>query len=441
MTTTEEIELNRGEDRRTQQRSFFGRLVRALISGLLPIIIIAAGAAGAYWFIFTSPGMPERPPRAMAALVTVIDVTPTTEQVTVEAMGTVVPARETVIMPQVSGQIVNLSPEFMIGGRFNRDDVLLGIEKRDYELALEGRRSEVARAEYDVKVEEGQQIIARSELKATGLEVEAGASRDLMLRKPHLKRVRAALAAARANLEKAQLDLDRTVIRSPFNAVVTQQHVDLGTQATPQTKLVTLVGTDAYWVKVSLPVEKLAWVQVPRRIGETGSAVRVRQTGLGPEDVRAGHVLRSLADMETQGRLANLLVEVRDPLDLERDGPARPPLLLGAYVHVTMDGRTLRNVVAVPRRAVREGNRVWIMTPEETLEIRDVDIVWRDRERALVAGGLSDGERVVTSAIPTPVHGMRLRTAKGPRAGAPETAPEPMKEGARTTPSAKGTHP
>lgn len=430
MTTTKESELetriSRGDDGPEPRRSPAMRLLRALIGGLLPIVVVAGGAAGAYWFFVTRPGMPERPPQRTAALVTVIQVTPVTEQVTVEAMGTVVPARETVIMPQVSGQIVDLGPEFMIGGRFRKNDVLLNIEKRDYELALEGRRSEVVRAEYDVKVEEGQQIIARLELKATGLEAESGASRDLMLRKPHLKRVRAALAAARANLEKAKLDLERTVIRAPFNAVVTHQHVDLGTQATPQTPLVTLVGTDVYWVKVSLPVEKLAWVRTPRRIGEAGAAVQVRQTGLGPEDVRAGHVLRSLADMETQGRLANLLVEVRDPLDLMRDGPARPPLLLGAYVHVAMDGRTLQNVVAVPRRAVREGNRVWIMTPEETLEIREVDIAWRDRERALVAKGLSAGERVVTSAIPTPVHGMQLRTAEGSRAGAP---------------AAKGKHP
>jgi RND family efflux transporter MFP subunit len=387
---------------------------RILIGMVLPVLLLLGGAAGAYWLVITRPGTPERPPRPVASLVTVTPVEPATEQVTVEAMGTVVPARETVIMPQVSGRIEWISPEFMIGGRFQQGQEMLRIEKRDYELALEQRRSDVARAEYDVKLEEGQQIIARAELNATGLAVESEASRELMLRKPHLKRFQAALAAARASLEAAELDLERTAVRAPFNAVVTEQLVDVGTQVSTQTRLVTLVGTDAYWVKVSLPVEKLAWIQVPGAPGEVGARAQVRQAGLGPEDVRTGRVLRSLASLETEGRLANLLVEVKNPLDLDRPAESsRPPLLLGAYVQVAIEGRTLSDVVAVPRRAVHEGNLLWIMTPEDTLEIRPVDIVWRDRDRALVAQGLAAGERVVTSAIPTPVNGLRLRVAGG----------------------------
>ena len=422
MTTTEKFELKkvtsladeiREELDGTRPGAPAPRWRRILIGMVLPVLLVAGGAAGAYWFVITRPGMPERPPRPSYALVTVTAVTPTTRQVMVEAMGTVVPARESVIMPQVSGQIVWLAPEFMVGGRFQTGEEMLRIEKRDYELALEQRRSDVARAEYEVKLEEGQQIIARAELTATGLAVESEASRELMLRIPHLKRFKAAVAAARASLENAELDLKRTVVRAPFNAVVTDQLVDLGTQASTQTRLVTLVGTDEYWVKVSLPLEKLAWIQVPQGPGEEGAVAKVRQAGLGPEDMRTGRVLRSLASMETEGRLANLLVEVKNPLDLGRPaGTPRPPLLLGAYVQVAIEGRTLQNVVAVPRRAVHEGNRLWVMTPENTLDIREVDIVWRDREYALVARGLAAGERVVTSAIPTPVTGMRLRVAK-----------------------------
>jgi RND family efflux transporter MFP subunit len=413
-TTRHEVERPEGPPA-TGRTGAPGRWRRILIGVVLPPLVVLGGAAGAYRFVSTRPGMPERPPRPSSTLVTVTPVTPTTERVTVEAMGTVVPARETVLMPQVSGRIVWLSPEFLIGGRFRKDEEMLRLEKRDYELAVEQRRADVARAECDVKLEEGQQIIAKAELDVTGLAAESEASRDLILRKPHLKRVQAALAAAQASLEDARLDLERTVVRAPFNAVVTGQHVDLGTQASPQTRLVTLVGTDAYWVKVSLPVEKLAWIRVPRRPGEEGAAAEVRQAGLGVRDVRPGRVIRSLAQMETAGRLANLLVEVKDPLDLGAAGTSRPPLLLGAYVEVAIEGRTLENVVALPRGAVREGKRAWIMTPENTLAIREIDVVWRDRERVLVAGGLAAGERVVTSAIPTPVNGMRLRVVGGAR--------------------------
>jgi hypothetical protein len=202
------------------------------------------------------------------------------------------------------------------------------------------------------------------------------------------------------------------VIRAPFNAVVAAKHVDLGTLATPQTRLCTLVGTDEYWVKVSLPVERLAWIRRPQRAGEEGSAARVRQAGLTDADAREGRVVRGLAEVETSGRMARVLVSVKDPLGLAAGDDTRPPLLIGAFVHVSIEGRTLEGVFSLPRSAVREGSRAWVMTEDDTLDIRDVEIAWRDRDRALVAAGLHAGDRLVVGNIATPVQGMRLRLSQ-----------------------------
>ena len=393
------------------------RVLRFAISSLLPLIVIALGAYGAMKLINSREKVPERPRASIATLVTIETASHVSTRVHVDAMGTVMAARETMLMPQVTGRIEKLSPDFQIGGLFKSGEELLRIERQDYELALEQRKGDLARAEYEVSVEKGFKIIAKSELEVTGLRAEDPSSHDLLLRKPHLKKVKASLEAAKAMVKDAQLDIERTTIRAPFNAVVARKDVDLGTLATPQARLCTLVGTDEYWVKVSLPVEQLAWIKLPRRAGEEGSTARVRQAGLAAADSRDGTVVRSLAEVETTGRMASVLVSVQDPLGLTGNRDPRTPLLIGAFVHVRIAGRELEDVFALPRHAIREGSRVWVMREDDTLDIREVKIVWRDRDRALIDNGLQVGERIVVGNIATPVQGMKLRVNAARSAG------------------------
>ena len=80
------------------------------------------------------------------------------------------------------------------------------------------------------------------------------------------------VTAARAALEKSRLDLSRTTLTAPFDCVVTSENVDLGALVTPQTQLATLVGTDEYWVRVTIPVSQLRWIHIPSQ--RTKSALR-----------------------------------------------------------------------------------------------------------------------------------------------------------------------
>jgi RND family efflux transporter MFP subunit len=239
-----------------------------------------------------------------------------------------------------------------------------------------------------------------------------GAAKELTLRNPHIENTKAALEAAKSGLERARLNVRRTEIKAPFNGMVRSESVEIGQLVTPQSRLATFVGTDGFWVQISVPVEKLEWIDIPGLGAEKGSVVTVmHQAGLGTKIERSGRVIRLLGDLDSRGRMAQLIVSVEDPLGLKtkKGELSSKPLFLGSYVTVHIPGREIENVFEVPRTALRDGNKVWLMDGEGRLVIRRVQVIWRESEVVYVQSGVYPEDRVVTSRIPTPVAGMRLR--------------------------------
>jgi RND family efflux transporter MFP subunit len=334
------------------------------------------------------------------------------------------------LQPQVTGQVVELDPRLGRGGRFREGEVILTIDPRDYELAVRQARAAVERAEFDLRVERGRQTIAQHEWEmleeTTSL---SRADRDLALRKPHLKNAQAALDAAKSSLEQAELSLERTVIRAPFNCLILRDMVDIGQLVNPQAQIAEIVGTDTAEVEVAVPVDRLHLIAVAGDDGSRGSKAHViYAAGPGGNVEKEGHVLSICGDVDPAGRMACLLVEVADPFCLEESNPGTP-LLQGTYVRVEIEGPLMRDVFVVPREAVREGGQVWVMDEDERLEVRDVSIAWRREDDVVIDEGLAAGDRVVTSLLPTPIPGMALRSPAAGDTAAPE--PAAAGEGAR----------
>ena len=389
------------------------RFARKAAPILLPLVVVAFGAAGAAALVATKPKPKRRKPPKNITLVRVQPVRRSAHRVVVRAMGTVTPAREITLQPQVGGRVVNISPELMPGGRFATGHTIVQIERRDYELAVAQRKADVARAEMNYRVELGRQEIAKREWALHEKSREASAlDLELALRKPHLAQTQAAVAAAEAALAQAELDLSRTTIKAPFNAIVVRKQVDLGSEVTPQTPLATLAGMDEYWVQVSIPADRVGWLKIPKQNGDKRSKAYVRMSTDPKSAARAGYVARLLSDLGTEGRMARVLVVVKDPLGLEAQSDDLPPLLLGAYVQASIEGRGLSHVVAIPRVALRGADRLWLMSEKNKLVIRKVEVAWRDRDVVLVRSGLSDGELLVVSDISAPVDGLDIRSAE-----------------------------
>jgi len=377
---------------------------------LLCSAILGAGIAGASYLNKTAPKARKRKPPRMDPLVRVEMVQQANERAIVRAMGTVVPALEMVLKSRVSGEIISTHPEFIEGGFLKNGTKVLQIDPQDYELAVEQKRSQVVNARYALKLELGHQEVAQREWELLkGDKPAKDMDLELALRKPHLEKARAELVAAEADLKQAELNLARTAIRAPFNAIVRNKHVELGSQVSTQDVLAELVGTDEYWIQVSIPVDRLKWITIPTKMGESGSGVRIIYgTGSVSTFERRGRVIKLLGDLDEEGRMARVLVSVKDPLDQQGKETKGPPLLIGDYVRVEIEGRELKDVFKIPRTALRDNSKIWIERGDGLLHIRQVEVVWRDPQYIFLRDGLKEGERLIVSDLATPVEGMAV---------------------------------
>jgi len=380
---------------------------KRILKIVLPAIIIVAGVAAAFYLKNTGPKSKKQPPVKLAPFVQVKPLFPANHIVILNAMGTVVPAREVELKSRVTGEVIDISPEFIEGGLLKAGSLVLQIDTEDYKLALIQKEKALANANYSLKLELGRQEVAKREWELLNGDKDADDREvELALRKPHLEKARAELNAARAELKKAHLDLSRTKIKAPFNSMVRSRLVNLGSQVTPQERLAELVGSDSYWIQTSVPVDRLSWIQIPRSQGDPATRARIIYAQ-GYE--RTGTVIRLMGDLSPEGRMARVLIEVEDPLGLKNSKNDQPPLLIDDYVRVEIEGKKLENVYKIPRTAFRDNAFIWIAGENSTLEIKEVHPVYRDAGVVLIDNAIKPGDCLIISDLPAPIDGMPIQ--------------------------------
>ncbi len=395
-----------------QKASFALRVATILV----PALICLAGVGVAAVFVATRPHAGRTAHEERGVPVRATPVEPSTQPVRVRAHGTVVAAQKVTLQPELNGRIVWMSDDLVPGGRVHAGDTLIRIDPRDYRAQVEQSRAQVEQSRLGIAEEQSRAVIAEREWEL--LRRQHGGSesgRELALREPHLRTAEAQLRAARSSMRQARTNLSRTTLDAPFDAFVESENADLGQLVGPTSQLATLVGTDRFWVQVSIPMERLAWIQVPGVNGENGSPARVLQeVGEDGAIVREGRVVRLLGDLDPVGRMARVLVAIDDPLGLHRDTAAAPgdpsslPILLGAFVRVEIEAGELSDVYEIPRTALHAGDVVHLLGEEDRLALREVDVVWR-RARTVLVRGLHPGDLLIQTRVPTPVEGTQLR--------------------------------
>ncbi len=383
--------------------------MKRVVKVVLSILLLAAAVLFAARLIKTKPQAGRAPRIVKPPIVKVITVTSGAERIDVTGMGTVIPARLLTVQPEISGRVIGYHQGLTPGGRVAAGEEIVSIDARDYELALAQQRANVERARVEMRLEAGRRSLAEAEWKLFEGDVpftEEG--RYLALRKPQQRNAEISLESATSGLKKAALNVERTRIVAPFNALVIDEAVEMGQLITPQSRLATLAGTDQFWVRVAIPPERIDWVRFESGEGSPGSRAVITQETSGEARItREGRVLRLLGDLGSAGRMARVIVAVDDPLDTRRG--ERLPLLLGSYVRVEIEGKEFQGVFTLPRAALREGSRIWILDGQSRLRIMEAEILWKTGESAYVRNPLSDGDRVIVSRLQTAVEGMELR--------------------------------
>ncbi|NIO28572.1 MAG: efflux RND transporter periplasmic adaptor subunit [Candidatus Latescibacteria bacterium] len=378
---------------------------------ILPIGILLVGALIAVVMIKSRAPVKTRPSSEYAPLVRVVETQPGTHQLVVRTHGTVTPRTESSLVSEVSGQVVDIAPSFASGGFFEKGDVLLKIDPRDYELAVITARGQVAQARVRLETEEAQARVAREEWKELG----NGENSPLATRELQVQEARAALAAAEAALERAQRNLKRTRIRAPFAGRVREKNVDVGQYVLPGIPVATIYAVDFAEVRLPIPDAELAFLDLPvdyhnSSSSSAGPQVRLYADFAGERRMWQGQIVRVEGEIDPVSRMVHAVAQIDDPYGRDHSDKQQP-LAVGLFVEAEIIGREVDNAVLLPRNALRANNTVLVVDDNDRLRFRSVDVLRIDRESVIIGSGLDRGERVCISNLQAVTDGMKVRTS------------------------------
>lgn len=377
---------------------------------ILPFLIIVVALVLTFALIKSRKAPTPHETSYLGPLVEVAELVKSSRQVVVSGTGTVQPRYEVDITPQVKGRVSEISPQMVAGGNFRKGELLFAIEDVDYQLAISLAHSSLAQAELELMRNENLAELARKEWHALNPEAAAEPN-PLVVYEPQLKSARAQRDAAQANVAQAELNLQRTRIVAPFNGYVRSEQVEISQFLNAGSPVAKIAGTDQTEIVVPLPLDELAWLQVPRNgASQEGSLATIELVSGGRTFTWQGVITRALGDIDPRNRMARVVVTVAEPFSRDTKGTRLlNNLLPGMFVEVHLQGEELAEVVSVPRGALHDNDSVWIVDDENRLHIRVVDIIRRERDEVLVRSGLDAGEKIVLTNLSGASEGMLLR--------------------------------
>jgi RND family efflux transporter MFP subunit len=398
---------------------------------LRPLLILGAAALVILILFLGRRSPEERPQQNAAPLVRVSTATAAPFQFTVSANGSVSPRTESDLIPQVSGEIIEMSPSLVAGGFFEAGDLLTRIDAADYRVDREAARAQVARARSEhgrTKKELDRQRRLAGQSIASESRIDDAEN--------EFKISEASLREAEARLERAERDLDRTSIRAPYRGRVRSEQVDVGQFVTRGTAIARIYAVDYAEIRLPLPDRELAFLDViPLGTGgveseggaaPNGARVHLKADFAGASHQWEGQLVRTEAELDPRSRMVHLVARVADPFGLETERTA--PLAIGLFVDATIEGQKLDEAFVLPRDALRPGDQVYIVDPEGRIRFRKIELLRTERDRIIVGGGLQPGERVCTSPLDAALDGMQVRVvgAADPQGLADRLEPEPV---------------
>ena len=372
-----------------------------------PFAILFVTIAGAVLIARSGEDPVREEPVQAALLVDVVQPNIKKGAFTIRAQGTVSPRVQTSLVSEVSGKIISMSEDFVAGGVFAGDQVLARIDPSDYETALLAAEAELAAAQATLADEQARSDAAREDFRR--LYGDSREPTDLLLRLPQVARAKAAVQAQQASVERARRNLERTRITLPFNGMVRSRGANLGQYVTTGTNLGVAFSTDKAEVRLPVSESDLAFLDIP--LTESGSNIDRPVTLIGSVAGQPARwnarLVRTEGVVDSNTRLTYLVVVIEDPYGLEPDAD-KPALPMGTFVEAQIPGRDASGLVLLPAEALHDGNRVYLAGEDDELEIREVEIVRATPREVYVSGPLGADDRVIITAIPAPVPGLKL---------------------------------
>ncbi len=268
--------------------------------------------------------------------------------------GELTPHFELTLTAQVSGQITEISPSFEVGKVIKKGDWLVKLEQSQYLAAVKQAEKDLATAQLALLEQQRQAIQAKAEWLASGITGEPDSA--LVLRQPQLAEAQADIASAQATLQSAEKDLTNTVIKAPFDSVITNRSVALGSYLQTGSSVVSLNSTDR--LEVSVPMSNKDWLMLNDKDLTSHKAllknVETNQTW-------SARILRAQQHVDVDTRQRALILAIDKPLQQQQAAYA------GMFVAMTLDANTLDNLWKLPSSALSQRGEIWYVKADNTL--------------------------------------------------------------------------
>ena len=334
----------------------------------------------------------------------------------IESQGTVAARTRTALISEVSGRVLKVSRNFVVGGTFNKGDLLLELDPTDYEVALEQANANLISMNAQLTFEQARAVQAEKEWGMTGRPTEEAPL--LALRKPYLEEARANVLQAEAEVKQAKLKLSRASIRAPYTGMVAAKAVDIGQYVAVGAPLGETFAIDFAEVRLPLTKRDLSMMN-SFSSADKSSHLEVILRGSIDGNIKQwqAKLVRSEGVISEQNRAFYVVAQIDDPyLRLESDSQvARFPLFMGTFVTAIIGGKTIDNAFAIPRHALLEGSKVALVDAEQRLRFQTVEPIFGDDQFYYVSSGLENGDQLIISAMGVPIEGMKVSPDQEPR--------------------------
>ncbi len=376
-------------------------VLRKSLNYALPVAVVAAAILGAKLLGANKPA-----PRTQEATISmpVVDATrlqASSYPVIIRSQGTVQPTLANTLVPAVAGTVTDVNPVFVAGGVFKRGDVLLQIDPRDYEIALTQAQANLAQADAQLQEQQALAEQARAEWRSMG---RSGQPSSLTLREPQLAAASANRDAAQAQVQRAELDLERTRLIAPYDGMVSERQVDLGQFVARGAPVGSIHSLHAADIRLPLSNRQLTYLSLPDSAlqGDLPN-VELKASIGATEQLWFGSLIRA-EGIDAKTQQLNVIARVENPYT-----QGAQPLRAGQFVQAFIEGQVLDDVFVIPRAALREEREVLIVDENGAIQRRQVRVAWSDELVAAVSDGLAKGDLLVVTPMSTVADGTPVR--------------------------------
>lgn len=377
-----------------------------LVRVLLPVVILSLAAFAAYMLIESKPPVAKKDSEERLRKVTVMPIKLETVSFPVSSQGNVLPAKKIRYLSETNGRILKTSENWQDGAYFRQGEVMLIVEDHVYQSQLAKAKAAEEQAKATLTQEIANAHVAKKTLEASDRKHDNEAARSLALREPQQETAKAQLASARADVEAASIMLEKTYVRAPFDGIVNNKTVDIGQVVGSGQLLADFYGVEKAEIRVPLTLAQQAYLDLPPLAQKADIPVDIIYKTAGFEHHLKGRLVRTSAVLDEATRVLHGIIEIDDPYNLAQADKVVLPL--GAFVEVSINSKEQADIVRLPSRLLRPGNRLWVADKDDKLRQRDVQILPSRSNEIYIYQGVQEGDRIVISSIIDAHAGTRL---------------------------------